>query len=178
MAEPGSPGNHWGHFCPTATPRGLLRALGCRLLSAETCPSIVLPEAAKKTWFACSAARWGRGWWGSWPGLPGAGQTDGQQLSATSHLSAFLKNMQTNNNINPHSPSTGGWSHASSLRSYSLSAPRFLSLSLVYWEPQHWTKMKENGKAPLKVDYIYFSTHPPAVDVSTEKGILLSFLSP
>lgn len=33
------------------------------------------------------------------------------------------------------------------------------------------TKMKENGKTLLKVDYTCFSTHPPAVDVSRERYI-------
>lgn len=114
MAEPGSPGSHGGHLRLTATPRGLLRPLGRRLLGAKTCPSIVLLEADKKTWSDCwqqlwlaSAARRGRGWRESWSGFPGTGQTDGQQLSATSHPSAFLKNLQTNN-INPHRPSAGG----------------------------------------------------------------------
>lgn len=71
--------------------------------------------SCKKMWFGCrqqpqlaSSARRGRGSRGSWPGSPGTGWTDGPGFSAASHLSTFLKNMQINNNINPHGPSMGG----------------------------------------------------------------------
>lgn len=43
------------------------------------------------------------------------------------------------------------------------------SHDIAHWEPSYRTKMKENGKALLKVNYIYFSTHCLAVDASTRE---------
>lgn len=102
----------------------------------------------------------------------GTGHSD----PAASNLGALLKNLETHNNINPTVPAWGDDTHF--FTEVLLSAPHFPTLTLVHWEPEHWTRMKGNGRALLKADYIYFSTHPPVADVSTEKGILLSFLSP
>lgn len=45
----------------------------------------------------------------------------------------------------------------------------------VQGEPKDWTQMKKNGKASLQADYIRFSTHPLAVDVSTRERHITFF---
>lgn len=181
MPEPGSLGSHRGHLRLTATPRGLLQLLGHRLLRARLCPSIVLLEAHCKKQCGCwqqlqlaLATRQGLARVQAW--LPWH-WTDRQTVILPLVTSALSWKICKWTTLTPQPQDGEMTTHflTEVLQPFCFSLSNAKSVHL---EPEHWTRKKENGKALLKVDYIYFSTHPPVADVSTEKGILLPFLSP